>query len=669
MFEFRTYRPPDRAPDRHAANGLLLSALAALALHTQRLPVWLMLGVCSLIAWRYLLENYSWRHPPRLVRWCLLLAAVVAVFNTYGTLLGREAGISLLALLVGLKILEIRSLRDYFVSVFLLYFLTLGAFLFSQSLLTAGLAMAVAVVTTAALARLSLPNSLPISEGLRLTMAILWRAIPIMLVMYLLFPRIQGSLWGLPGDAFDARAGLSDTVTPGSINALSSSDAVAFRVDFADQMPHARQLYWRSLVLSRTDGNAWSRARDPVTVNADSWLSRGIGKPIDYTVDHEATGHRWLVAMDVPATVPPEAVARPGYILEAKRPVHQRFQYAMQSYPAQSAEPLTSAAHALHLRTPRPTSVRVQTLIDAWRREPDPVLAVLRYLREQDFGYTLTPPLLRGDFLDEFLFVSRRGYCEHYAAAFATLMRHLGLPSRLVVGYQGGDWNHAGGYLVVRQADAHAWVEVWREERGWTRVDPTAAVAPERVELGMNALKALLEQGALPGELAPAAIRALLEGSWLARQWLHLGMFWDAANTAWNRWVMAYGPERQQRFLRSLGFEAPSWAQVAATLIIGVAALLLVLAATLLWTRNKSDPVTAAYRRFCAKLGRSGLVRRADEGPLDFYHHILTARPELAADSKPIIALYVTLRYGNVARADLVDQLRGRVRRFRVAHQ
>ncbi len=665
FFKLRTYRPPDRAPDRHAANGLLLSASAAFALHIQRLPWWLSLGVCGLVAWRYLMENFGWRHPPRLIRWSLLLAAVVAVFNAYGTLLGREAGISLLAILVGLKILEIRSLRDYFVSVFLLYFLTLGAFLFSQSLLTAGLAFAVAVITTAAVVRLSLPNALPASEGLRLTVAILWRAVPIMLVMYLLFPRIQGSLWGLPADAFDAHTGLSDTVTPGSINELSSNDAVAFRVDFAGQVPAAHQLYWRSLVLSGTDGATWTRAREASAVNAESWLYSGVGEPIDYTIDFEATGRRWLVALDVPVSVPAEATARPGFILEAQRPVQNRFQYGVRSYPAHRAEPIAPGERALNLRAPRPLSRRVRALVDGWRREADPVRAVLRYFNEQDFGYTLTPPLLRENFLDEFLFVSRRGYCEHYAAAFALLMRHLGIPSRLVVGYQGGVWNNAGDYLVVRQADAHAWTEVWRENRGWTRVDPTAAVAPERIELGMNALQALLAQGALPGELETATIRALLEGRWLARQWHHLGMYWDAANTAWNRWVMAYGPERQQRLLQSLGFDTPSWAQVGATLIIGVAALLLVIAATLLWTRNKSDPVTAAYRRFCAKLGKTGLARRAHEGPLDFYHRIVTARPDLAADSKPIIALYVTLRYGNVAREDLIDQFRGRVRRFK----
>lgn len=667
FLELRTYRPPDRAPDRHAANGLLLSALAVLALHVQRLPLWLSLGVCGLVAWRYLVENYGWRHPPGLIRWGLVLVAVFAVFNTYGTLLGREAGISLLTLLAGLKILEIRSLRDYFISVFLLYFLTLGAFLFSQSLLTAGLALAVAVVTTAALVRLSLPNALPASEGLRLTVAILWRAMPIMVVMYLLFPRIQGSLWGLPVDAFDAHTGLNDTVTPGSINALSSSDAVAFRVDFAGPVPHARLLYWRSLVLSRTDGTTWSRAVGSVAANADHWPHRGVGEPIDYTIDYESNGRRWLVAMDIPATVPADATARPGFVIEAKRPVHQRFQYAMRSYPAHRAEPLAPAAHAFHLRTPRPMSWRVRALVEAWQSKPDPVLAALGYFQEQDFVYTLTPPLLQGDFLDEFLFESRRGYCEHYAAAFALLMRHLGVPSRLVVGYQGGEWNAAGGYLVVRQADAHAWVEVWLEGRGWTRVDPTAAVAPERIELGMAALQALLAQGASPGELGAATIRSLLEGRWLPRQWHRLGMYWDAANTFWNRWVMAYGPEQQQRFLASLGVDTPSWAQVVATLIIGVASLLLVLAATLLWTRNRIDPVTASYQRLCAKLGKSGLTRHVHEGPLDFYHRVLAARPELVADVKPIITLYVTLRYGNVRSEDLVAQLRARVRRFKAA--
>ncbi len=667
-FRLRTYRPPDRAPDRHAANGLLLSAVAALALHIHRQPLWLSLGVCGMLAWRYLVENYSWRSPGRLLRWGLLIAALVAVINTYGTLLGREAGISLLALLVGLKILEIRSLRDYFVSVFLLYFLTLGAFLFSQSLITAALAMIVAVVTTAALVRLSLPNTFPASEGVRLTLAILWRAIPIMLLLYLLFPRIQGSLWGLPGDAFAARTGLSDTVVPGSFNALSSDDAVAFRVHFTGPAPPAHQLYWRSLVLSHTDGTAWSRSgADRIAVNTEAWRFRGDGPPVSYTVDYEATGHHWLVALDLPAMVPATAIAHPGFVLEAKKRVEQRIHYAMRSYPAHDISELTPAAREFHLRAPRPASARIQELVDEWRRGSDPVDAALRFFNEQDFHYTLSPPLLADDTLDAFMFGTRRGYCEHYATAFAMLMRHTGIPSRLVVGYQGGVWNDAGDYLVVRQTDAHAWTEVWRDGRGWIRVDPTAAVAPERIELGMTALQALLAQGALPGELEAATIRALLEGRWLARQWSRLGMYWDAANTAWNRWVMAYGPARQLRLLQSLGFETPSWLQVATTLFIGIGALLLVLAATLLTKRDKPDPVAASYRRFCAKLGRSGLARHAHEGPMDFYQRISAARPELAPDCKRIIGLYIMLRYGGVTRPDFVDQLRWRVRHFTAA--
>ncbi len=665
MLKFRTYRPPDHAPDRHAANGLLLSALAALALHAQRLPFWILLGVCGLVAWRYLIENFGWRHPRRWLRWGLLLSAVVVALNTYGTLLGRDAGVGLLTMLVGLKLLEIRSLRDYYIGVFLIYFVTSASFLFTQSLVAAGLAVAVAVVTTATLVRLSLPSALPAREGIRLSLSILWRALPVMLVMYLLFPRIQGSLWGLPDDAFGARTGLTDRVSPGSIEALAYSDAVAFRASFGDQRPPLPRLYWRSMVLNQTDGSAWYRNPWDDSENGGPWRFLEVGEPTRYSIDYEKSNNRWLVALDLPTSVPAEAVARPGFVIEAKNPVHRRFRYTMRSHLHYRTGSLDPEAYARHLRVPPPTSERVRSLVERWRRESDPVNAVLRYFNEEGFRYSLSPPAVEGDLLDAFLFDTRSGYCEHYAAVFASLMRHIGIPSRVVVGFQGGEWNGVGGYLIVRQMDAHAWSEVWLPGRGWTRIDPTAAVAPERIEFGMNALQALVAEGALPGQLETAAVLALLQRGGLMRNWRRLQLYWDAANTAWNRWVMSYGPERQLRFLQRLGFRSPSWTQLALTLVVGVALVLMVLAAALFWTRSKSDPVAVAYRRLSSKLTDSGLGRRPHEGPLDFYHRVAAARPDLTPELKPIIDLYVNLRYGDVDSADLVARLGKRVRRFK----
>ncbi len=666
MLELRAYRPPEHVPDRHAANWLLLSALAALALHVQRLPLWLSVGVCGLIVWRYLIENFGWRHAPRWLRWGLLLCAIVAALSTYGTLLGRDAGVGLLAMLVGLKLLEIRSLRDYYIGVFLLYFLTLASFLFTQSLIAAALAVAVAVVTTTALVRLSLPTALPAAEGMRLSLAILWRALPIMLVMYLLFPRIQGSLWGLPNDAFGARTGLTDRVVPGSIGRLSDSDEVAFRVAFEGQRPPLRRLYWRALVLNETDGRAWFRAPQTDGDATAVWRLLGVGPATRYSVDYEASNRRWLVALDLPTSVPAGAVARPGFVIEANSPVHQRFQYPMQSHLDYRTEPLDAQTRARHLRAAPLSSARVRSLVESWRDTADPVKAVLRFFNEEDFRYTLSPPAVGDDLLDTFLFESRSGYCEHYAAVFASLMRHVGIPSRVVVGFQGGEWNGFGEYLIVRQLDAHAWAEVWLPGRGWTRVDPTAAVAPERVELGMSALQALAAEGAFPGELETATVLALLDKRGLLAQWRKLWLYWDAANTAWNRWVMAYGPERQLRFLQRLGFSAPSSTQVAVVLVVGVGLVLVLLAITLFRTRRKSDPVAAVYQRLNSKLAKRGLARQPYEGPMDFYQRVAAVRPELRLELKPIIDLYVHLRYGGADSADLVARFKARVRRLNV---
>ncbi len=667
MFEFRSYRPPDDAPDRTAANALLASTVAVFTLHVQRLPLWLSLVVAMLVAWRYLIENHGWRTPGRMVRWAMVVAATVMVFNQYHSLLGRDAGVALLAILIGLKLTEMRAFRDYVIAVFLLYFFTLSAFLFSQSPITAVTASIVTVATTVTLVRLRNISVLAASRSLKMALGLLLRALPIMLIMYLLFPRIQGSLWALPHDAFGARTGLTDRVAPGTINRLAEDDEIAFRVEFDGPPPRPDQRYWRALVLSATDGRTWYRSRGSMDGGAD-WRFRSHGPPLRYTVDSEATGKQWMVALDMPALPPAGALAGPGRTVVARTPIQKRFRYSMASYTSYATEETLSAAVRAHaLRTHGPASRRLRGLLREFRARPDPVEAVLGFFRDQDFQYTLTPPGLGDDPLDEFLFESRRGYCEHFASAFASLMRHLGVPARLVVGYQGGRWNPAGGYLIVRRSDAHAWSEVWRPDRGWIRVDPTAVVAPERIDWGIEALHALSAQGVVPGQLGSATVRALLTRPWMTRQWQALQLRWDALSTTWNRWVTAYGPESQERLMRRLGFAAPSWAGMAIGLTAGVTAALLLVSATLLGRRRTRDPAADAYSLICAKLASTGLQRRPHEGPLAFSRRVGIERPDLADEFSQFIDLYIRLRYGPDASPSHMSILQKLARRFRAA--
>jgi transglutaminase-like putative cysteine protease len=649
MLRLRTYSPPASRPDRNAANLLLLSAAMAIAIHVIRIPAWLMLVTACLLLWRFCIDNLGWRVPGRLLRALLAMVMVIAVYGHYGTLLGRDAGSAFLVGLVGLKLIEIRQVRDYYIGVFLLYFLTLGGFLFSQSLLLAFYAVAVTTTTTITLFLLNRPVGYGPRQTLRLFGVMVLTAVPLMLVMYLMFPRIQGSLWGLPDDAFDARTGLSDEVAPGSVNRLLNNDRVAFRVHFDDSPPPPAQQYWRVMVLSEIDGRRWRRhvgSGDGKAAGSFTPLGNGVG----YQVVLEPTNQTWLAAMDLPGTVPDLAVARPGHTLAARSPLRQRESYSLRSFPQYVTGALRVDQLKHNLAWPVPPSERVRALATELRRlarNPEEIVELaLAHFNEQAFRYTLSPPSLGRDPLDEFLFETRAGYCEHYAHALAALLRLSGVPARLVVGFQGGEWNPVGGYMIVRMSDAHAWTEAWLPQRGWQRVDATAAVAPERIEFGVEGLRELYRAEADQENLSREEMQRLLAPQWWKRALREAWMRWDAVNDAWNRWVMAYGPEKQRRFLRAIGFSTPTWAQAVISMVAASALVGLLAAVFILGRHEPRDRLAAVYRRFCHKLARCGLQRAANEGPLDFQRRVITRRPDLAHPVAQITAIYTGMRYG-----------------------
>ncbi|MDH3639965.1 MAG: DUF3488 and transglutaminase-like domain-containing protein, partial [Gammaproteobacteria bacterium] len=598
MFKFGRVRPPDHRPSRYAINCLLLCGMAVLSFHARHLPVWLLLITAGLIAWRYLIDNQGYKIPARWVRILITVLIAVLILKQYGTLLGRDAGVGFLVGLTGLKLLETQRLRDYLMTVFLLYFLTLSAFLFSQSLLTGSYALGVGALTTVALVQLAQSGAVSLRHSVRVTVTLLGMALPLVIIMYVLFPRIQGSLWGLPQDAFASKTGLSDEVTPGSINTLLDNDEVAFRVAFTGLPPDAADLYWRSMVLGVTDGRTWRRG--PRYLDGAAGLRfEKLGEPHRYTVTYEPNDKNWLVALDWPATAPARTRARSGFLLEAQKPIRQRFSYTVESYPRHRSGAITNVERQYNLKTHGEPSEQVRRLVADWfadAAQPEDIArAALTHFKQRGYLYTLTPPLLGDRALHEFLFETRRGYCEHYASAFTTLMRLAGIPARLVIGFQGGEWNEAGKYLIVRQSDAHAWSEIWLADGGWTRVDPTAVVAPERIEFGIEALRRLSASGAEFGQLAPDAVRRLLGGSWWKRVAQEARLRWDAVNTAWNNWVMAYGPERQREFLTKLGLASLGLGQIVAMMAGAVGAVILGWALIMFLPDRRMDPVLKAY--------------------------------------------------------------------------
>ncbi|MGH8610869.1 MAG: transglutaminase TgpA family protein [Gammaproteobacteria bacterium] len=624
----------------------LLAGLGlVVAPHAPRLALWVPTGFVLLVAWRLGALFRGWPLPEG-GRWLLnnlkrvlALAAFAGVYLSYGPQIGRDAGTALLVVLVGLKLVEAGTRRDYYLLLFLGYFLVITNFLFSQSIPTALTMLLALAVFTAALVRFNdLNGRMSTSLCASLAGRLLAQALPFMLGAFLLFPRIDGPLWGLPKDAHSGLTGLDEEMSPGAISRLGLSDAVAFRAAFGGALPKPVELYWRGPVLWDSDGRTWTRGQE--IPQGPSPLSV-FDQAVDYTVTLEPHNRRWLFALEMPSITPPGTALSPDLQLLAARPVTRRMRYRARSHPRFKVLGSTPAALARALRLPVRSHPRAIALAQRWReqvRDPRRIVAqALAYFREQPFFYTLSPPPLGRDTIDEFLFDTRRGFCEHYAAAFTVLMRAAGLPARIVTGYQGGDYNALGGYLVVRQRDAHAWTEVWFEGDGWVRVDPTGAVSPARVEQGVET--ALAEQLAI----IPWGSS---ENMVLMQWWRSARNTLDAVNHGWNQWVLGYGERRQAQVMRKLGMGEPTGQRIAFWFVVVVAALTLATAASVALRRESvQDPVKALYQRFGKKLARVGISRHLYEGPISFAARAYALRGDLAPSIRAITEAYVDLRY------------------------
>lgn len=635
----------------------LLAALTLVAApHAERLPWWVTGLTVVLMAWRIYLLGQVRLPLPR--KWLLLLivaSATAGIYLHYRSIFGRDPGVTLLIIMLAFKTLETRSTRDGILLIFLCYFLIITNFFFSQSILTAIYMLGCVWFITAGMLGLHYTRHPGYRTQLRTAGALLAQAAPLMLALFLFFPRIQGPLWGLPQDAYSGVSGLSDTMAPGSLSNLSLSDAVAFRVGFAAQPPPPKHLYWRGPVLWDFDGRTWTAPRRLYSVLHYQTSSA----PVAYEVTIEPHNKRWLFALELPGRLPPRSQATIDFQLISNTPVTQRLRYEMVSYLDtgygidESPAVLASAT-----RLPRDFNPRARALAQSLRAKFSDDRALMREVlsmfRNQRFFYTLTPPPLGTHTVDEFLFDTKSGFCEHYASAFAVLMRAAGIPTRIVTGYLGGEINPVGNYMIVRQADAHAWTEVWFGDEGWVRVDPTAAVSPLRVESGIAA--AVPRTDPLP---------LMVRGDY---QWLRQArLTWDSLSNSWNQWVLGYNPERQRSLLSRVGIADATWRTLTVILIAATGIIMLALALiTLRRLRTVvRDPVKLVYNRFCAKLGRKGLPRDPAEGPLAYAARLAHLRPDLAPGIAAITRLYIALRYGAYADRQALQEFKREVGRFR----
>lgn len=631
--------------------------------HLGNVPWWLLLAVAALVYWRWQIVRASVPLPSLFTRACLGAVLFLGVLAEFGTVAGRDSGTMLMIGLVAIKFLELRSTRDYMVISFVLYFMTLIALLFDQSIPVFLLVLVVMGLITANLVYYHSARQkrvwLPTRRLLRLTGLMLIQALPLALVLFIFFPRVQGKFGFNLGLA---KSGLSQELEPGSISGLIFDDEMAFRVEFppGSAKPPLQHMYWRAFVLWDVDArtNRWTMGR----VRAERFALEG-GTPLRQTITLPATGEKWLFALDHPTDRPPIEPTwlgrlRPGDVYEANRPVNRKMQYNVTSLIGANLVAVGGALSpdiseiALEITNRRLLNPRVVTLAESFQEKGGDAAGIVRemlsYFRTEGFRYTSLPGSYSEDMLADFLFERKTGYCEHYATAAGVLLRLAGVPSRLVIGYQGAEYNPYGDFYIVKQANAHVWVEGYVPEEGWVRIDPTVIVSPARIASGPQEVRE--EAGSsLTVEVAGQPIE-INYGDWQP-EWLEAlldegDLRWQQVEEVWDRWILSYNPESQERLLSQVGVQRQlrGVVFVVASLLVAVATVALVW----WWLRRpekKLEPEQELWTQYQRLLAWAGVPRRRWEGPLDYAARVAQILPKVGESAQDFAETYVRLRY------------------------
>lgn len=651
-------READQIP-RNSLAWLLLAQAVILAPHVVHVPLWIWGVWLFVVFWRWQIFRGAWGFPGWAVKLVLVASSSAGLYLVYRGSFGVQTMVGLLIVGFILKLIEMRKRGDLLLLCHLGYFVIATQFLFFSNVFAAlyGL-FSLTVLSATLLASHQSLDQHRFWRTLRLTGVLVLQAVPLMLLLFLIAPRV-GPLWAVPMNTSAAKTGMSDTMSPGDISQLSRSTELVFRATFEGAAPPQAELYWRGLVFSHFDGRRWSQANAQISRYNINWPEQGRadwrdelryqGNEYRYQVIIEPTQQSWMFSLTAPQQWGDDAGLSQELSLQRQRPITQRIQYWVTSSLDFRYQPdqLEDWQRRQALQLPAGSNPRTRTLAEQWQREADSEDALIRRVLQHynaSFRYTLQPPLLGQESVDEFLWETQAGFCEHFASSFVFFMRAAGIPARVVVGYQGGEYNPLENYYAVRQREAHAWAEVWLPERGWVRVDPTAAVAPERIEQGVDF--SLDEEDV-----------QLLDNSFVSDISLlnTLRLRWEGFNYLWSRWVLGYNAETQgSLFERWLGgvdiWRIALFVLVSGALILGATMLFL------LWgqRRRYRYPADRYYQRYCNKLARLGFSRQSGEAPRDFAQRVIRLRPDLSKPINSITELYEWASYaGN--QAALID--------------
>ncbi len=602
---------------------LLIAQALVIIPHLLHVPLWLIGVWLGCAAWRVQVFRMRWPFPNAWVKAALMIGSGFAVYLSRGGLVGLDAAVALLITAFILKLLEVRTRRDALVLIFLGFFTVVTSYLFADSLLAALYSLLPVLALLAALVGLQQSGFArePLAP-LKLASKLLAQAIPLMLLLFVLFPRLE-PLWSLPQPKDKGTTGLSSSMTPGDLAELGQSAALAFRARFDGAIPAQSQLYWRALTLPNFDGRSWSIS-ERFEASEPQWQAQG--ESISYSIIMQPSTQPWLFSLDVGSSEQEDIRLMNDFRLQRRTPVNRTYQYQATSWPQALRQPqLNQRQQQEFLQLPRTGNQQTrdwaQRLRGQYHDDDALVSALLRHFNQEPYHYTLKPPLLGRDSVDEFLFSSLRGFCAHYAGAMVFTLRAAGIPARVVAGYQGGEINQAGQFVQVRQFDAHAWVEYWQRGQGWRSVDPTFEVAPERIERGLQ--EALQDES----ELFQGDIFSPLRYQHIA--WVNqLRMSWENLNHSWQTKILGYQRDSQQAWLKQW-FGKVDWQVLGLTLVASAA---LIIALIVLWMfkpwQRQTDPVQRILNHFQRVLRRRGFNRETGEGLRDFYQRIHQQLPE-----------------------------------------
>jgi transglutaminase-like putative cysteine protease len=644
------------------------------------LPAWILVASATLLGWNFLIVSGKIATPPSWIRIFIGLLAMAGVFLQFSTLAGEEAATSLLILLSGLKLMESVRYRDAMLVTFICYFLLADSVLFSQSLGMTAFLILDLVLITSLLFYLHGRDKLFSFNSLKFILRTLAISLPLWIFLFFLFPRFSAQIWQLaaPSDTF---TGFSDSLNPGEVEDLVQLDQVAFRATFlpshssppVSSLPSNDSLYWRGAVLWEANGLSWSR---PAVHNYKSiHYSKDLAQPVYETeIVLEPLFKKFIFPLDVPLAIEVAgtknklALPREGFIFERETEANARILFRASSYLTSPATTLEPGLRKTYLKIASP-SPRVADILKSMQVSKmstvDKEKAVLNYFKNQHFRYSLTPGAMPGG-LEQFLFQKKVGFCEHYAAAFADFMRWLQVPTRVVVGFQGGRYNSMGDYYVVRTLDAHAWVEVWLDDESrWQRVDPTAAIVPLRLTLGGDFYTA--DPSLLQAGLTREDYQTRLESSLLRHWLLRSQALLDLAASRWNNFLLNYDFDYQTRLLKQLGFENASRFILVAWLVLGIIAFIALLQIWLRRRQKSTDEVLRAYQKMCEALAKKQLPKEAHEGPLHFSHRIETRWPAQKEKIETLFREFIELRYSSYSESKVQASFQKKLRNWKLS--